>query len=210
MSGCRCSRSRTARRSSPWREPTPRRSRRSPTRAAAGRSPRSARSPSPRCVRTGSARPSPSSPASSTPGSACTTPPASWCASIRLGGLDAATAAGLRVEVDAVLRRGARAGSSLRLGDTPFTLQTLGRGGHLRGVIAMAAGDLDQEGRGVVTAVIAMAGLALEQHQGLSRARGALRAGARAVAADGRPRASRAGSCATCGDRCRPRRCSWR
>ena len=76
-----------------------------------------------------------------------------------------------------MLRRGARAGSALRLGDTPFTLQTLGRGGHLRGVIAMAAGDLDQEGRGVVTAVIAMAGLALEQHQGLSRARGALRAG---------------------------------
>ncbi|GAA1995849.1 PucR family transcriptional regulator [Microbacterium pumilum] len=92
-------------------------------------------------------------------------------------GLDAATAADLRLEVDTVLRRGARAGSSLRLGETPFTLQTLGRGGHLRGLIAIAAGDLDQEGRGVVTAVIAMAGLALEQHQGLSRARGALRAG---------------------------------
>jgi purine catabolism regulator len=92
-------------------------------------------------------------------------------------GLDADVAAGLRVEVDLVLRRGARAGSSLRIGDTPFTLQTLGRGGHLRGVIAMAAGDLDQEGRGVVTAVIAMAGLALEQQQGLNRARGELRAG---------------------------------
>nr|WP_019182209.1 PucR family transcriptional regulator [Microbacterium yannicii] len=72
---------------------------------------------------------------------------------------------------------GSRAGSALRIGDTPFTLQTLGRGGHLRGVIAIAAGDLDQEGRGVVTAVIAMAGLALEQQQGLSRARGALRTG---------------------------------
>jgi purine catabolism regulator len=93
------------------------------------------------------------------------------------GGLDADVAAGLRVEVDTVLRRGARAGSSLRIGDIPFTLQTLGRGGHLRGVIAMAAGDLDQEGRGVVTAVIAMAGLALEQQQGLNRARGELRAG---------------------------------
>lgn len=93
------------------------------------------------------------------------------------GGLDAATAAALRHEVTGVLHRGARAGSSLRIGGTPFTLQTLGRGGHLRGVIAIAAGDLDQEGRGVVTAVIAMAGLALEQQQGLSRARGALRAG---------------------------------
>lgn len=92
-------------------------------------------------------------------------------------GLDGAIADALRREVTGVLNRGARAGSSLRLGETPFTLQTLGRGGHLRGVIAMAAGDLDQEGRGVVTAVIAMAGLALEQQQGLSRARGALRAG---------------------------------
>lgn len=93
------------------------------------------------------------------------------------GGLDAATAADLRREVNGVLHRGARAGSSLRIGDTPFTLQTLGRGGRLRGLIAIAAGDLDQEGRVVVTAVIAMAGLALEQQQGLSRARGALRAG---------------------------------
>lgn len=94
-----------------------------------------------------------------------------------VGGLDAATADGLRHEVTGVLHRGARAGSSLRIGETPFTLQTLGRGGHLRGVIAIAAGDLDQEGRVVVTAVIAMAGLALEQQQGLSRARGALRTG---------------------------------
>jgi purine catabolism regulator len=94
-----------------------------------------------------------------------------------MGDLDDVTAEGLRAEVGGVLRRGARAGSSLRIGDIPFTLQTLGRGGHLRGVIAIATGDLDQESRGVVTAVIAMAGLALEQQQGLGRARGALRAG---------------------------------
>lgn len=93
------------------------------------------------------------------------------------GKLDADTSSALRGEVAAVLRRGARAGSSLRIDGQPFTLQTLGRGGHLRGVIAIAAGELDQEGRGVVTAVIAMAGLAFEQHQGLNRARGALRAG---------------------------------
>lgn len=86
-------------------------------------------------------------------------------------------AAELGTEVGAVLRRGARAASSLRIDGTPFTLQTLGRGGHLRGVIAMSAGDLDQEGRGVVTAVVAMAGLALEQQQGLDRARTLLRAG---------------------------------
>ncbi|MEU1971081.1 PucR family transcriptional regulator [Microbacterium sp. NPDC019599] len=80
-------------------------------------------------------------------------------------------------EVGAVLRRGARAGSSLRIGDSPFTMQTLGRGGHLRGVIAIAAGELDQEGRGVVTSVVAMAGLALEQQQSLARAHSVLRAG---------------------------------
>ena len=91
--------------------------------------------------------------------------------------LDATAAAELGTEVGVVLRRGARAASSLKIGGTAFTLQTLGRGGHLRGVIAMAAGDLDQEGRGVVTAVVAMAGLALEQQQGLDRARTLLRAG---------------------------------
>ena len=92
-------------------------------------------------------------------------------------GLDPAVRDELHAEVGAVLRRGARAGSALRIGGMPFSLQTLGRGGHLRGVIAIAAGELDQEGRGVVTAVIAMAGLAFEQNQGLSRARGLLRAG---------------------------------
>ncbi|HYI50820.1 MAG TPA: PucR family transcriptional regulator [Microbacterium sp.] len=91
--------------------------------------------------------------------------------------LEPSTADELRTEVGNVLRRGARAGSALRIGGVPFTLQTLGRGGHLRGVIAMSAGDLDQEGRGVVTAVVAMAGLALEQQQGLDRARTLLRAG---------------------------------
>ncbi len=93
------------------------------------------------------------------------------------GGLDPGVQHDLAGEVAAVLRRGARAGSALRLGTTPFTLQTLGRGGHLRGVVAIAANELDQEGRGVVTSVIAMAGLALEQNDGLSRARAALRAG---------------------------------
>ncbi|MRH27771.1 PucR family transcriptional regulator [Microbacterium sp. SYP-A9085] len=94
-----------------------------------------------------------------------------------VGALDAATTRALGDEVATVLGRGARAGSALRIGATRFTLQTLGRGGHLRGVIAIAAGDLDQEGRGVVTSVIAMAGLALEQNEGLARARSLLRAG---------------------------------
>lgn len=93
------------------------------------------------------------------------------------GALDPAVRDELAADVGTVLRRGARAGSSLQVGDTAFTLQTLGRGGRLRGVIAIAAGELDQEGRGVLTSVIAMAGLALEQNEGLSRARSLLRGG---------------------------------
>ncbi|WP_345800087.1 PucR family transcriptional regulator [Microbacterium sp. AZCO] len=92
-------------------------------------------------------------------------------------GLDDVVLDELADEVGAVLRRGARAGSSLRIGGAPFTMQTLGRGGHLRGVIAIAAGELDQEGRGVVTSVVAMAGLAFEQQQSLARAHDLLRAG---------------------------------
>ncbi|MGX1702807.1 PucR family transcriptional regulator [Microbacterium sp. NPDC055357] len=105
--------------------------------------------------------------------------------------LDAETAASLRDEVDIVLRRAARAGSALQIGATAFTLQTLGRGGSLRGVIAIAAGGLDHEGRGVVTAVIAMAGLALEQHDGLARARNALRAGLIQILLTGDPALAR-------------------
>lgn len=94
-----------------------------------------------------------------------------------IGGLDPAVRDELTAEVGAVLRRGARAGSSVEIGGERFTLQTLGRGGHLRGAIVIAGGELDLEGRGVVTSVIAMAGLALEQNVGLNRARDAVRAG---------------------------------
>lgn len=94
-----------------------------------------------------------------------------------LGALDDAVIEQLTAEVGTVLRRGVRAGSTLDVAGLRFSLQTLGRGGHLRGAIVIAGGDLDLEGRGVVTSVIAMAGLALEQNVGLGRARGALRAG---------------------------------
>lgn len=91
--------------------------------------------------------------------------------------LDDETVAQLTDEVGAVLRRGVRAASTLEVAGARFTLQTLGRGGHLRGAIVIAGAELDLEGRGVVTSVIAMAGLALEQNVGLGRARSALRAG---------------------------------
>ncbi len=92
------------------------------------------------------------------------------------GGLTPGALAEVAAEVGAMLRRGVRAGSSLEAAGERFTLQTLGRGGQLRGAIAIAADGLDAEGRGVLTSVIAMAGLALEQTVGLNQARETLRA----------------------------------
>ena len=92
-------------------------------------------------------------------------------------GLDDATREAVTTEAGAVLRRGARAASTLDIAERHVTMQTLGRGGHLRGLIAIVGADLDLEGRSVVTSVIAMAGLALEQNVGLGRARSALRSG---------------------------------
>ncbi|MBD8206569.1 PucR family transcriptional regulator [Microbacterium sp. CFBP 8790] len=86
--------------------------------------------------------------------------------------LDAVTA-----EVTTMLHRGTRAASTLRIDGTAVSLQTLGRGGHLRGALAIAADDLDHEARSVVTAVVAMAALVLEQQDGLGRAIGTFRAG---------------------------------
>ncbi|WP_337005579.1 MULTISPECIES: PucR family transcriptional regulator [unclassified Microbacterium] len=75
-----------------------------------------------------------------------------------------------------VLTRGLEAGQSLTLDDRTFMLFTVGRGGHLRGVIALAIDALDPEARAVVTSVIAMAGLALEQSEQLARSRRRLHA----------------------------------
>jgi len=93
------------------------------------------------------------------------------------GALVDESVAGVAAEVATMLRRGTRAASTLRVGDRPVSVQTLGRGGHLRGALAIAADDLDHEARNVVTAVIAMAALALEQQDGLGRAIGTFRAG---------------------------------
>ncbi len=86
-------------------------------------------------------------------------------------------------EARSMLRRGQRASRTLVAGesvDAPqrITLQTLGGGGALRGVLAIGdSAELDQAGREVVTSVIALAGLALEQNRDLDRARGHLRTG---------------------------------
>ncbi|ANJ25802.1 PucR family transcriptional regulator [Agromyces aureus] len=86
-------------------------------------------------------------------------------------------------EARSMLRRGQRAGRSLLAGESVgepqrLTLQTLGSGGALRGVLAIGdSAQLDQAGREVVNSVIALAGLALEQNRNLDRARGHLRSG---------------------------------
>lgn len=73
-----------------------------------------------------------------------------------------------------LIARGAQAAQSFTAGDQPYLLFTIGRGGHLRGVIALATGSLDPEARAVVTSVIAMAGLAREQSEQLARSRARL------------------------------------
>jgi len=81
----------------------------------------------------------------------------------------------LAMRATELITRGGQAGQSLTLGAESFTLFTLGRSGHLRGVIAIGTATLDPEARAVVTSVIAMAGLALEQNEQLERGRRRLR-----------------------------------
>ncbi|WEK60652.1 MAG: PucR family transcriptional regulator [Candidatus Microbacterium colombiense] len=78
---------------------------------------------------------------------------------------------GLGERVMDILTRGMEAGQALSIDEHTFMLFTIGRGGQLRGVIALAIDALDQEARSVVTSVIAMAGLAMEQSEQLARSR---------------------------------------
>ncbi len=81
-------------------------------------------------------------------------------------------------EAAELLRRGRRASLPVRAERHGFTLQTLAASGRLHGVLAIAATDeLDQAGREVLTSVIALASLGLQQNRELSRARGLLRTG---------------------------------
>ncbi|GLI26799.1 PucR family transcriptional regulator [Agromyces rhizosphaerae] len=94
------------------------------------------------------------------------------------GDLDAAGIEVVRDGARELLRRGQRASVTVQVGPQRVSLHTLGIGGALRGVLAVGGADrLDRAGRGVMTAVIAMAGLALEQHRHLDRTTGLLRTG---------------------------------
>ncbi|MGM7672066.1 PucR family transcriptional regulator [Microbacterium sp. A93] len=79
------------------------------------------------------------------------------------GGVSATTREVVAGHVAEVLTRGAETGRSIVVDEQTMQLFTLGRPRGLRGVIAIAAASLDAEARAVVTSVIAMAGLALEQ-----------------------------------------------
>ncbi len=99
------------------------------------------------------------------------------------GGLDQPALGEVVGEARSMLRRGQRASRTVVAGEAVgapqrVTMQTLGGGGALRGVLAIGdSAQLDAAGREVVTSVIALAGLALEQNRDLDRARGHLRAG---------------------------------
>jgi len=81
-------------------------------------------------------------------------------------------------EAAALLRRGQRASVFVVVDGETLTLQTLGSRDHLRGVLALGGRtQLDKASQEVVTSVIALAGLALEQSNALDIARGHLRSG---------------------------------
>jgi purine catabolism regulator len=103
------------------------------------------------------------------------------------GGITEADQHQLQAESARLLRGGQRASLPVRTAEGRFTLQTLGSGGHLSGVLAIATSVLDQPGREVVTAVIALAGLALQQNRELARARGLLRTGLLTMLSSGDP-----------------------
>ncbi|MDH6237422.1 PucR family transcriptional regulator [Cryobacterium sp. CG_9.6] len=81
-------------------------------------------------------------------------------------------------EAERILRRGQRASLTVTDHGETLNLQTLGRRDHLRGVLALGGQTtLDPASQEVVTSVIALAGLALEQNTALGHARGHLRSG---------------------------------
>ncbi|WP_158595436.1 PucR family transcriptional regulator [Galactobacter caseinivorans] len=84
-----------------------------------------------------------------------------------------------------LLARRSRATSVMRLDGQAFTLQTVGRGDALRGVLAVAGDGLDHEAQAVMNSVVAMVGLASEQDAALISSRLALHGGVLALLAAG-------------------------
>jgi purine catabolism regulator len=81
-------------------------------------------------------------------------------------------------DAERLVGRGQRSSSTMSDEAGHVTLQTLGRRDALRGVLVLAGtAPLDSADQTVVTSVVALAGLALEQNRELGRARGLLRSG---------------------------------
>ncbi|MEO7123614.1 MAG: PucR family transcriptional regulator [Lacisediminihabitans sp.] len=84
----------------------------------------------------------------------------------------------VRHDVARLLRSGQRSSATVTAGAETLTLQTLGAHGRLRGAIAIGGmRERDRASEQVVTSVIALASLALEQNHALDRAKGHLRSG---------------------------------
>jgi purine catabolism regulator len=94
----------------------------------------------------------------------------------------------ITAEATRLLDRAQRSGSTMHLGDVTVSLQTIGRRSELRGVLAVAGRrELDASDQTVVTSVVALVGVALEQGRVLSRARSSVRSAAVRALLDGRP-----------------------
>ena len=82
------------------------------------------------------------------------------------------------IEAARLLAPGQRSSATITTSDESITLQTLGSRGRLRGILAFSdAPGPDPAREQVVTSVVALAGLALEQNHALDRIRGNLRTG---------------------------------
>ncbi|MGN6426506.1 MAG: PucR family transcriptional regulator [Leifsonia sp.] len=91
------------------------------------------------------------------------------------GAVTGAAAAALIASAEPLLRSRRRAAGTAETEAGPFALQTLGAAGRLRGVLAVGSEGLDQAAQQVVTGVVALAGLALEQSRATDAARARLR-----------------------------------
>ncbi|MFP3464157.1 PucR family transcriptional regulator [Leifsonia sp. SIMBA_070] len=89
--------------------------------------------------------------------------------------LDARARRALSEAAEPLLRSGRRAAGTVGTDAGPFALQTLGAAGRLRGVLAVGSEGLDHAAQQVVTGVVALAGLALEQSRAADAARSRLR-----------------------------------
>ncbi|EPR76711.1 putative regulatory protein [Leifsonia rubra CMS 76R] len=85
-------------------------------------------------------------------------------------------AAPVRDEVARALQKGRRSSTSLTLNSGQVTIQVFGQSGQLRGALVLGRGvALDRAENELVTSVIALATLALEQNRELDTTRGQLR-----------------------------------